>query len=66
MSRLKNYLESAKLARLHINTAKGMVEKESDLKALRFAVSHLCSAQESLLVSLNNFASLYFKAKPKR
>lgn len=61
MNRFTNYLNNAKLAKLHTIEALTQNARKRPDNAIR----HLAEAQLTLLAAMNNFASLAFHKKPK-
>lgn len=62
MDRLKNYLDSRRLAVLYLNNAEQMIKKNE----VSHAVVDILSAVRYLIVANNNLQSLAFHVKPKR
>jgi hypothetical protein len=62
-SRLSNYLESAKLAKMHLAVATKALYIEKDTVR---AVHKCIAAMDCMVTAMNNVASIGFRAKPKR
>lgn len=62
VNRLSNYLSSAKLAKLHLVSAREQLSK-NDVKK---AAAHLTEALEYAITAMNNVASIGFNHRPRR
>lgn len=65
-SRFGNYLDGAKLAKLHLGAARSLIEKLNGDDKRGSALRHLIHAVEELITANNNLASIAFKKKPKK
>ena len=62
VNRLTNYLSSARLAKMHLVSAREQIKKND----LARAASHIIEALEYTITAANNVASIGFNCRPKK